>query len=52
MTEAKTANFVWHHATLHASAVKHKMATSPVLWFTDLSGAGKSTLADAVEKKL
>jgi adenylylsulfate kinase len=49
----KSANTVWHHATVtrkrREDKNKHK---SVVLWFTGLSGAGKSTLAHAVEEQL
>lgn len=49
----KSANTVWHHATItrqHREALNgHR---SVILWFTGLSGSGKSTLAHAVEEKL
>ncbi len=52
-SKEKTANTVWHHATVsrkrREEKNKHK---SVVLWFTGLSGAGKSTLAHAVEEEL
>lgn len=53
MTEQKSSNTVWHHATVtrerRESQHEHK---SVILWFTGLSGAGKSTLAHSVEEKL
>ena len=53
MTEQKSSNTVWHHATVtrerREKQHKHK---SVILWFTGLSGAGKSTLAHSVEEKL
>jgi len=53
MTEKKSTNVVWHHATIsrekREEMNKHK---STVLWFTGLSGSGKSTLAHAVEEEL
>jgi adenylylsulfate kinase len=49
----KSANTVWHHATVtqqrRNQQNNHK---SVVLWFTGLSGSGKSTLAHCVEEKL
>lgn len=49
----KSANTVWHHATVtraHRENLHgHKGA---VVWFTGLSGSGKSTLAHAVEERL
>jgi len=49
----KSANTVWHHATVTRQRRKqqnnHKSA---VLWFTGLSGSGKSTLAHCVEEEL
>lgn len=49
----KSANTVWHHATItrqhHEKLNGHR---GVILWFTGLSGAGKSTLAHAVEEKL
>lgn len=49
----KSANVVWHHATV----TRERRETmnghrSVILWFTGLSGAGKSTLAHAVEEAL
>ena len=53
MTEQKSSNTVWHHATVtrerRENQHQHK---SVILWFTGLSGAGKSTLAHSVEEKL
>ena len=53
MTDQKSSNTVWHHATVtrerREKLHKHK---SVILWFTGLSGAGKSTLAHAVEERL
>jgi len=53
MSEQKSSNTVWHHATVTRERRErlhnHK---SVILWFTGLSGAGKSTLAHAVEEKL
>jgi adenylylsulfate kinase len=49
----KTANTVWHHATVTRKRREDKNGhKSVVLWFTGLSGAGKSTLAHAVEERL
>lgn len=53
MTDSKSTNVVWHHATVtrkrREALNNHK---SVILWFTGLSGAGKSTLAHAVEERL
>ncbi len=53
MTEHKSSNTVWHHATVtrirREKLNKHK---SVILWFTGFSGAGKSTLAHSVEERL
>jgi adenylylsulfate kinase len=53
MSEIKSTNVVWHHATVtrnrRAELNNHKSA---ILWFTGLSGAGKSTVAHAVEERL
>jgi adenylylsulfate kinase len=53
MTQDKSSNVVWHHATVTR---KRREALnghrSVMLWFTGLSGAGKSTLAHAVEEHL
>ncbi len=53
MSKDKSANVVWHQATVERSH-REKMNShkSAVLWFTGLSGAGKSTLAHAVEEVL
>ncbi len=53
MSKDKSANVVWHQATVGRSH-REKMNShkSAVLWFTGLSGAGKSTLAHAVEEVL
>lgn len=53
MSEDKSSNLVWHHATV--TRVRREQLNghkSCVLWFTGLSGAGKSTLAHAVEEQL
>ena len=51
--QTKSANTVWHHATVTRARREalngHRTA---ILWFTGLSGAGKSTLAHAVEEAL
>jgi len=51
--ETKSADVVWHHATVtrerRQQQNNHK---SVILWFTGLSGAGKSTLAHCVEESL
>lgn len=53
MTEHKSSNTVWHHATVtRERREKLQNHKSVILWFTGLSGAGKSTLAHAVEEKL
>jgi adenylylsulfate kinase len=53
MSDKKSTNVVWHHATIdrqkRETMNNHKSA---ILWFTGLSGSGKSTLAHAVEEKL
>lgn len=53
MSDTKSNNVVWHHATVTRERRErlngHKAC---VLWFTGLSGAGKSTLAHAVEERL
>jgi adenylylsulfate kinase len=53
MTNQKSTNVVWHHATVTRDRRQeqndHK---SVILWFTGLSGAGKSSLAHAVEERL
>jgi adenylylsulfate kinase len=49
----KSANVVWHHATVtRARREALNGHSSVILWFTGLSGAGKSTLAHAVEEEL
>ncbi len=53
MTEQKSSNTVWHHATVtRERREKQHSHKSVILWFTGLSGAGKSTLAHSVEEKL
>lgn len=53
MTETKSSNVVWHHATIKRTDRQLQNGHgSTVLWFTGLSGAGKSTLAHAVEARL
>jgi adenylylsulfate kinase len=53
MSEKKSTNVVWHHATVTRQRREelhgHKGA---VMWFTGLSASGKSTLAHAVEEAL
>ena len=53
MTDQKSTNVVWHHATVTRERRQeqndHK---SIILWFTGLSGVGKSSLAHAVEERL
>ena len=50
---SKTANTVWHHATVtRARREKKDNHRAVILWFTGLSGSGKSTLAHAVEEQL
>lgn len=53
MSEQKSSNVVWHHATVTRDRrQKQNNHKSVVLWFTGLSGSGKSTLAHAVEEQL
>ena len=53
MTDKKSSNTVWHHATVTRERREKQHAhKSVILWFTGLSGAGKSTLARSVEEKL
>lgn len=53
MTEQKSSNTIWHHATVtRERREKQHHHKSIILWFTGLSGAGKSTLAHSVEEKL
>lgn len=53
MTEIRSGNVIWHHATIKRSHRQQQNGHgSIVLWFTGLSGAGKSTLAHAVEERL
>jgi len=53
MTEQKSSNTVWHHATVTRERREHQhQHKSVILWYTGLSGAGKSTLAHSVEEKL
>ena len=53
MTPDKSANAVWHHATVtRARREKQNGHRGVLLWFTGLSGSGKSTLAHAVEEEL
>ena len=53
MTEPKSKNIVWHHATI-TKEDREKLfgQKGVVIWFTGLSGSGKSTLANAVEASL
>lgn len=53
MSEQKSSNTVWHHATVTRSR-REKLHNHKgvILWFTGLSGAGKSTLAHSVEESL
>ncbi len=53
MSEQKSSNTVWHHATVtRERREKQHNHKSVILWFTGLSGAGKSTLAHCVEERL
>lgn len=53
MTDSKSGDVVWHHATIkRAHRQKQNNHGSVILWLTGLSGAGKSTLAHAVEDRL
>jgi len=53
VSEQKSSNVVWHHATVTRDRrQKQNNHKSVVLWFTGLSGSGKSTLAHAVEEQL
>ena len=53
MTEPKSKNIVWHHATI-TKEDREKLFSQKgvVIWFTGLSGSGKSTLANEVEAYL
>lgn len=53
MSEPKSKNIVWHHATI-TKEDREKLFSQKgvVIWFTGLSGSGKSTLANAVEASL
>ena len=53
MTEPKSKNIVWHHATI-TKEDREKLFSQKgvVIWFTGLSGSGKSTLANEVEAAL
>ena len=53
MSEPKSKNIVWHHATI-TKEDREKLFSQKgvVIWFTGLSGSGKSTLANAVEATL
>jgi len=53
MTDQKSSNTIWHHATVtRERRAKQHQHKSAILWFTGLSGSGKSTLAHAVEELL
>lgn len=53
MTDKKSTNVVWHHATVTRDRRQDQNGhKSAILWFTGLSGAGKSSLAHAVEERL
>ncbi|PPD44939.1 MAG: adenylyl-sulfate kinase [Methylobacter sp.] len=53
MTNTKSSNTVWHHATVtRADRENLHQHKSVIIWFTGLSGSGKSTLAHAVEDQL
>ncbi len=53
MTEKKSSNTVWHHASVtRQHREKQNNHRSVVFWFTGLSGSGKSTLSHAVEQEL
>ncbi len=50
---AKSANTVWHHATVTRRRRERQNGhRGVILWFTGLSGSGKSTLAHALEEEL
>jgi adenylylsulfate kinase len=53
VSEPKSKNIVWHHATI-TKEDREKLFSQKgvVIWFTGLSGSGKSTLANAVEASL
>lgn len=51
--ENKSANVVWHNATVTRSRREEKNNhKGGLFWFTGFSGSGKSTLAHAVEERL
>lgn len=51
--QTKSANTVWHHATVTRQRREDQSGhKSAIIWFTGLSGSGKSTLAHAVEENL
>jgi adenylylsulfate kinase len=53
VSEPKSKNIVWHHATItKEDREKLFRQKGVVIWFTGLSGSGKSTLANAVEASL
>jgi len=53
MTSAKSADAVWHHASVTRRRRELQNGhRGVILWFTGLSGSGKSTLAHAVEEEL
>jgi adenylylsulfate kinase len=53
VSEPKSKNIVWHHATI-TKEDREKLfgQKGVVIWFTGLSGSGKSTLANEVEAAL
>jgi adenylylsulfate kinase len=53
VSEPKSKNIVWHHATI-TKEDREKLFSQKgvVIWFTGLSGSGKSTLANEVEAAL
>jgi len=53
MTDLKSSNVVWHHASItRADREAQNGHKGAILWFTGLSGSGKSTLAHEVEVAL
>ena len=53
MSENKSSDVVWHHATVtRERREKQNDHRGTIIWFTGLSGAGKSTLAHATEERL
>ena len=53
MSNMKSPNVVWHHATVtRERREKRQGHRGATLWFTGLPSAGKSTIAHATEEKL